>query len=93
MKLEVLGPVFSVCKARDLSGVDFSAEYCFVGKTDAELSLVCPRSAAPADALAREDGWRAFRVAGTLDFSLTGVLLIVGAFLYIRFKERFEAHG
>ena len=26
-------------------------------------------------------------------FSLTGVLLIVGAFLYIRFKERFEAHG
>lgn len=74
MKLEVLDPVFSVCKARDLSGVDFSAEYCFVGKTDAELSLVCPRSAAPADALAREDGWRAFRVAGTLDFSLTGVL-------------------
>ena len=53
MKLEVLGPVFSVCKARDLSGVDFSAEYCFVGKTDAELSLVCPRSAAPADARCR----------------------------------------
>ena len=25
-------------------------------------------------------------------FSLTGVLLIVGAFLYIRFKERFETH-
>ncbi|MBQ1552188.1 MAG: ACT domain-containing protein, partial [Clostridia bacterium] len=24
--------------------------------------------------LAREDGWRAFRVAGVLDFSLTGVL-------------------
>ena len=25
-------------------------------------------------------------------FSLTGILLIVGAFLYIRFKERFETH-
>ena len=25
-------------------------------------------------------------------FSLTGVLLVVGAFLYIRFKERFETH-
>ena len=29
---------------------------------------------APAATLAREDGWRAFRVEGVLDFSLTGIL-------------------
>lgn len=30
---------------------------------------------------AREDGWRAFRVAGTLDFSLTGILAGITAVL------------
>jgi hypothetical protein len=28
----------------------------------------------PAITVARSDGWRAFRVAGTLDFSLVGIL-------------------
>ena len=74
MKLEVLRPVFSVCKVDDLARVDLSAEFCFVGKTDREISLVCPQERAPEDALAREDGWRAFRVAGALDFSLVGIL-------------------
>ena len=41
--------------------------------TPDELSLVLPEDAAPADALI-EAGWRAMRVAGPLDFSLTGVL-------------------
>ena len=44
-----------------------------VTRTDEELSLV-----APAPALAGfdrvEPGWAAFRVAGTLDFAMTGVL-------------------
>ena len=74
MKLEVLRPVFSVCKVDDLARVDLSAEFCFVGKTDQELSLVCPEDRVPEGTLAREDGWRAFRVAGALDFSLVGIL-------------------
>lgn len=41
--------------------------------TPDELSLVLPESAAPADAVT-EGGWRALRVAGPLDFNLTGVL-------------------
>ena len=81
MKLEVLRPVFSVCRIGSLAQADLSAEFCFVGKTDQELSLVCPQDRAPRDALAREDGWRAFRVAGVLDFSLVGILARLSAAL------------
>jgi hypothetical protein len=42
-------------------------------RTPDELSLVCPQAAVPAEARA-ERGFRAFKVAGPLDFSLTGVL-------------------
>ncbi len=41
--------------------------------TPQELSLVLPEDAAP-EAATIEGGWRALRVAGPLDFGLTGVL-------------------
>jgi hypothetical protein len=42
-------------------------------RTAEELSIVCAASHVPAHVTA-ERGWRCLRVAGTLDFSLTGVL-------------------
>ena len=43
-------------------------------RTDEECSLVCPTDCAPARALTRDDGWRALRIQGVLDFSLVGIL-------------------
>ena len=74
MKLELLPYGFSICKVDDLSFVDFTKAFCFVCKTDAELSLVCITDDAPARTTARDDGWKAFRVQGVLAFSLVGVL-------------------
>lgn len=74
MKLEVLPQTFSVCKVADYGGVDFGAPFVFTGATDGEKSLVCPTALVSANTIARSDGWRAFRVAGTLDFSLVGIL-------------------
>ena len=74
MKLEVLPQTFSVCKVADYGGVDLGAPFVFTGATDGEKSLVCPTALVPANTIARSDGWRAFRVAGTLDFSLVGIL-------------------
>ncbi len=74
MKLEVLAQTFPVCQVADYAGVDLGAPFVFTGSTDGERSLVCPEDRAPPDAIARSDGWRAFRVAGTLDFSLVGIL-------------------
>ena len=44
------------------------------GRTDEEKSLVCPEEAVPENCICRDDGWRAFRVCGVLDFSLIGIL-------------------
>ena len=53
---------------------NLSTEFTFASATDAERSLVCPVDAVPENTVARDDGWRAFRVCGTLDFSLIGIL-------------------
>ena len=74
MILETLPFRLTVCKVPDLSGVALSAGFFFLGRTDEELSLVCETEDTPGNATHREDGWRAFRVQGELDFSLTGVL-------------------
>ncbi|MBR6966136.1 MAG: ACT domain-containing protein [Clostridia bacterium] len=74
MELEKLAVPLTVCKVADLSEIDLSAGFYFIGKTDEELSLVCRTEDTPAGAAEREDGWRGFRVRGILDFSLTGIL-------------------
>lgn len=74
LKLEVLARDFTVCKVTDYSGVDLADRFCFVGKTEEENSLVCETSRVPANTTEREDGWRVLRIAGTLDFSLVGIL-------------------
>lgn len=74
INIEPIDREFTICKINDISVIDFSAEYCFVGKTDEELSLVCETLRAPQKTEERSDGWRAFRIAGVLDFSLTGIL-------------------
>ena len=81
MKLHVLPPEFTVCKVAGFDGVDLSAPFVFTAATDEEKSLVCPTAATPAETLAREDGWRAFRIEGVLDFSLVGILARVSGAL------------
>ena len=74
MQLKVIDIEFSVCKVKDYSGIDLNLEYVFTGSTDEEKSLVCPVSLVPDNTTEREDGWRAFRIEGVLDFSLIGIL-------------------
>lgn len=81
MEIKKIDRDFSVCKVRDFSMVDFEDEFCFVGKTDEEKSLVCITEKVPDNATEREDGWKAFRIQGTLDFSLIGILSKISAVL------------
>ena len=74
MRLQVIEGKFSVCKVENLRAVNFNVPWLFVGKTDAEISVVCLTADVPHATLAREDGWRALRVAEPMDFGLTGVL-------------------
>ena len=81
MELKKLNYNFSVCKVADFSEVDLSQEFCFIGKTDEELSLVCLTECAPANTTNREDGWKGFRIQGELEFSLIGILAKISAIL------------
>ena len=74
MKLRKLPYELTVCKVAELSDFDQTADFYFLGKTDEELSLVCLTKNVPQRTIERSDGWRGFRIEGTLDFSLIGIL-------------------
>ncbi len=72
--LRAIPGALTVCKVGALSAIDWDAVPLFVGRTEEEISVVCPTARAPQRTTAREDGWRGFSIVGTLDFSLVGVL-------------------
>ena len=74
MEIKKINYDFSICKVENYSFIDLSEEFCFIGKTDEENSLVCPINKVPSNVVERDDGWKAFRIQGILDFSLIGIL-------------------
>ena len=74
MELKKIAHKLTVCKVDDISEIDISADFYFIGKTDEELSLVCKTEDTPSKTIECDDGWRGFRIQGVLDFSLIGIL-------------------
>ena len=70
---------FSICKLRNLEGIQQNIEFTFLSITDEEISYVCPTRYVPDKCEACEDGWRGFRIEGILDFSLIGILASISA--------------
>ena len=81
MELKPIESLFTVCQVADYSQVDLAQPFLFLGKTDQENSLVCPTDRVPANTTRRDDGWRAFRIQGVLDFSLIGILAKISKIL------------
>ena len=81
MELKIIDGLFSVCRVKALRAEDLEGDFLFIARTDEELSLVCRPERVPGDALAREDGWRALRIQGVLDFSLVGILAPIAELL------------
>ena len=81
MELKIIDGIFAVCKVSDFSQVDLADEYVFTAKTDEENSLVCLADRVPKNAVTADNGWRAFRICGVLDFSLIGILAEISAIL------------
>ena len=74
MELKKIDYKLTVCKVTDASSINTESDFYFIGKTDEELSLVCRTEDVPAQTIERDDGWKGFRIAGVLDFSLIGIL-------------------
>ena len=74
MVLKKIAYDLTVCKVQNLSDIDMTAGFYFIGKTDEVLSLVCKTDDTPVNTIERDDGWKGFRIQGILDFSLIGIL-------------------
>lgn len=81
MEIKALEQEFTVSQVADYSQVNWTAEFCFTGKTDEEYSLVCATGDVPANVIRRDDGWKGFRIQGVLDFSLVGILARIATLL------------
>jgi len=74
LELLVLDGALAVCRLPPDADVPAECgEFHAVVRTPDEVSLVCSEGNAP-DGVDVSGGWRALRVAGTLDHSLTGIL-------------------
>lgn len=74
MEIKMIEHDFSVCKVEDTTEINFNDDFCFLGKTDEEISLICKTEHVPTKVIERDDGWKAFRIQGVLNFSLIGIL-------------------
>ena len=74
MELKRIDYKLTVCKVAEISSINMDSDFYFIGKTDEELSLVCKTEDTPRNTVERDDGWKAFRIQGVLDFSLIGIL-------------------
>lgn len=81
MKLKKLPYSFTICKLSNTDNIKSNTEFCFIGKTDEEISLVCKTEDTPYDTIESDVGWRGFRIEGVLDFSLIGILSNLSAVL------------
>ena len=81
MKLKKLPHDLTVCKVAAITDINTESDFFFIGKTDEEISLVCRTKETPQNTVERDDGWRGFRIEGTLDFSLLGILSRISTLL------------
>ena len=81
MKLKKLPYDLTVCKVAAITDINTKSDFFFIGRTDDEVSLVCRAEETPQNTVDRDDGWRGFRIEGTLDFSLIGVLSKISTLL------------
>lgn len=81
IEIKIINQNFSICKVEDLSQIDYSDKFCFISKTDEELSLVCSTKLVPENAVECDNGWKGFRIQGILDFSLIGILSKIATLL------------
>jgi hypothetical protein len=74
--LTLLLDTFTVCRLNADAAVPTwasASKFFSVTRTAEELSVVCPQSLVP-DGVRCERDWRCIRVAGTMDFSMVGVV-------------------
>lgn len=76
LSLQVWPQIFSIARLPPSHSIPdwvFQSSFFSISKMADELSIVAEQKFVPLE-FRQEPGWRAFRVVGTLDFGLTGIL-------------------
>lgn len=76
LSLSVLHDRLAVCRLDKNDAIPYWATegtFFSISRTDDELSIVCSENSVPGN-IKSEKNWRALKVIGPLDFSLTGIL-------------------
>jgi len=81
MTIQVLDVPLSICKLSTLHGISWETTPLFLAYTGDEISLVCQTGKALEGSVLCDDNWRALKVIGPLEFSLTGILAKIAAIL------------
>ena len=81
MKLKFLSDEFTVCKVKDLKEISLDQPYYFIGRTDEEISIICPSKFTPSKVIDLESGWKLFKIEGVLDFKEIGIMAKISALL------------
>lgn len=80
MTLEVLHSNYVICKLKRTTSIPEDVEFFSLTATNKEISLVCEEIKAPQEGTI-ETGFRAMRIKGVLDFSLTGITAWISGIL------------
>lgn len=81
MKLTLLEPSFSVIQVKNIDPSMLKIVPLFFAQTSEELSLVLPTTNVPYEAINREDGWKAIKIIGVLDFSMICIIARISSLL------------
>lgn len=81
MHLKVVDYDFAICKLNSIRDIRLSQEFCFIAKTDEEISYICSVDAIPDDCVSYKSGWKAIGVKEHLAFDLVGVVASIAAIL------------
>ena len=76
LTLSTLPNSLAICRLAPTAKVPswaFKSSFYSISKTTDELSIVCDQAAVPAG-IKKVENWRAFKIEGPLDFSLTGIV-------------------
>lgn len=83
LRMSIMEDSYGICRFDPGASIPewaFGGNFVSVTKTQEELSVVCPIKFIP-DRVMCEKNWRALKVEGPLDFSLTGILASISTIL------------
>lgn len=81
MILKIIEQEFVICKVETLDEINVHDEYCFISKTDEEISLICTTRYTPSRLLDIQRGYRGFRIDQQLDFNSIGIVARITSLL------------